>query len=221
MPKPLLVFDMDGVLAEVTESYRETITQTVRHFTGVNVSNTRIQEYKDQGGWNNDWELSHRLCRDLGVEVPYEDVIAQFNSIFLGNNYDGLILREQWVPRNGLLERLSANYALAIFTGRPLDDLSHTLRRFAPAIGFAPVITMESVTRHKPDPQGLHMIMEQRPGAAITYVGDTVDDARAAAAAGVPFIGISPKPATAARLREEGAIAVIGDINAIEGVLPA
>ena len=29
-----LVFDMDGVLAEVTESYRETIVQTVQHFTG-------------------------------------------------------------------------------------------------------------------------------------------------------------------------------------------
>lgn len=217
----LLVFDMDGVLAEVTESYRETITQTVRHFTGADVPNTRIQEYKDQGGWNNDWELSHRLCLDLGVDVPYPDVIARFNAIFLGANYDGLILREEWMPKNGLLERLAASHGLAIFTGRPLDDLSHTLRRFASGIRFSPVITMESVTRHKPDPQGLHLIMEQCPGAAITYVGDTVDDARAAAAAHVPFIGVSPKPATAARLRGEGAIAVIDDINAIEGVLPA
>ncbi len=219
--KPLLVFDVDGVLAEVTESYRETITQTVRHFTGATVLNARIQEYKDQGGWNNDWELSHRLCRDLGVEVPYPEVIARFNDIFLGANYDGLILREQWVPRNGLLERLAASYGLAIFTGRPLDDLSHTLRRFAPAIAFAPVIAMESVTRHKPDPQGLHLIMEQCPGAAVIYVGDTVDDARAASTARVRFIGVSPKPATAALLRAEGAAALIGDINEIEGVLPA
>jgi HAD superfamily hydrolase (TIGR01548 family) len=219
--KPLLVFDMDGVLAEVTESYRETITQTVRHFTGATVENSSIQAYKDRGGWNNDWALSHRLCQDLGVEVPYADVIARFNAIFLGPNYDGLILREQWMPAPGLLERLAARFSLAIFTGRPLDDLSHTLRRFASGIAFSPVITMESVTRQKPDPQGLHLIMEQCPGAALTYVGDTVDDARAAAAASVPFIGVSPKPATAARLREEGALAVIADINAIEGVLPA
>jgi HAD superfamily phosphatase len=33
--KPLLVFDMDGVLVDVTESYRETIAQTVERFTGV------------------------------------------------------------------------------------------------------------------------------------------------------------------------------------------
>ncbi len=30
----MLVFDMDGVLVDVTESYRETIVKTVEHFTG-------------------------------------------------------------------------------------------------------------------------------------------------------------------------------------------
>ena len=35
MNQPLIVFDMDGVLVDVTESYRESIAQTVKHFTGV------------------------------------------------------------------------------------------------------------------------------------------------------------------------------------------
>jgi HAD superfamily hydrolase (TIGR01548 family) len=219
--KTILVFDMDGVLAEVTDSYRETITQTVRHFTGVTVPNSRIQEYKDSGGWNNDWALSQRLCQDLGCDVPYESVIGRFNSIFFGENYDGLILHERWTPQPGLLERLLLNYGLAIFTGRPIEDLTHTVGRFASSIPFSPIITMESVARPKPDPQGLQIIMQQHPGAPLIYLGDTVDDARASAAAGVPFIGISEKPATAARLRQEGAIAVIADINLLEGVLPA
>ena len=30
----MLVFDMDGVLVDVTESYRETVVKTVEHFTG-------------------------------------------------------------------------------------------------------------------------------------------------------------------------------------------
>ena len=34
----VIVFDMDGVLAEVTESYRESIVQTVRYFTGQTVT---------------------------------------------------------------------------------------------------------------------------------------------------------------------------------------
>ena len=34
MKTPVLVFDMDGVLVDVTDSYREAIAQTVEHFTG-------------------------------------------------------------------------------------------------------------------------------------------------------------------------------------------
>ncbi len=34
MRPTVLVFDMDGVLVDVTESYRETIQRTVEHFTG-------------------------------------------------------------------------------------------------------------------------------------------------------------------------------------------
>ena len=34
MSRTILVFDMDGVLVDVSESYRETIARTVEHFTG-------------------------------------------------------------------------------------------------------------------------------------------------------------------------------------------
>ncbi|WP_228486646.1 HAD-IA family hydrolase [Paludibaculum fermentans] len=225
MKDSLLVFDMDGVLAEVGDSYRETIVQTVAHFTGQQVARERIQDYKNQGGWNNDWALSQRLCQDLGVDVPYEEVIERFNLIFLGDDFNGLILKEQWVPRNGLLERLSERYDLSIFTGRPLKDAAHTLRRFASGIVFSPMITMESVTEHKPAPQGLHLIRAERPDAKMFYVGDTVDDARSARAAGVPFIGIAapanPRHAELVDvLKSEAAIAVLDDINQLEGVLP-
>ncbi len=38
MARQLIVFDMDGVLVDVTESYRETIVRTVEHFTGRTIS---------------------------------------------------------------------------------------------------------------------------------------------------------------------------------------
>src|SRR5215472_8660050 len=97
MVKQLLVFDMDGVLVDVSESYRETIVRTVEHFTGERISRALIQEYKNAGGWNNDWALSRKICSDLGVEVPYADVVDYFNDLFLGQgNDDGLIHRERW-----------------------------------------------------------------------------------------------------------------------------
>jgi HAD superfamily phosphatase len=223
--KPFIVFDMDGVLAEVTESYRETIIQTVRHFTGRTIQPGLIQQYKNMGGWNNDWMLSQRICADLGAPVEYAAVIAQFNHLFLGDNFDGLITREVWVPQSGLLERLASRFDLAIFTGRPLEDAGITLRRNASSITFDPMITMESVSEPKPSPQGLKMIREMRPGAPLYYVGDTVDDARSSRAAAVPFIGIAARAnplhhELTELLTSEGAIAVLDNVNELEGVLP-
>ena len=63
-------FDMDGVLVDVTESYRETIAQTVEHFTGTTCSRELIQDYKNQGGWNNDWKLSHHIVTRAGHRRP-------------------------------------------------------------------------------------------------------------------------------------------------------
>src|SRR5579872_1743911 len=81
MNKPLLVFDMDGVLVDVTESYRETIQRTVEHFSSRRITRPEIQDWKNRGGWNDDWALSHALIREAGVEVEYESVVDYFNSI--------------------------------------------------------------------------------------------------------------------------------------------
>lgn len=226
MTQHMIVFDMDGVLAEVSESYRESIVRTVRHFTGCEVSRERIQDYKNQGGWNNDWVLAQRLCQDLGVEVAYAKIVDYFWAIFFGNQGDGLIRREKWIPADGLLERLSATHSLAIYTGRIQAEVGVTLKRFADSIDFAAIITSDEVANGKPAPDGLELIQKRFPAARLLYVGDTVDDARCARSAGVPFIGIaaSDNPLheeLAALLRAEGALAVIEDVNQMEGVLPA
>src|ERR1043166_1060711 len=108
----IIVFDMDGVLTEVSESYREAIVQTVARLTGHQITRDLIQQYKNQGGWNNDWALSHKIAADLGVHVDYSDVVDQFNKIFLGSNRDGLIQRERWFPQPGLLERLMERFGI-------------------------------------------------------------------------------------------------------------
>jgi HAD superfamily phosphatase len=220
----LIVFDMDGVLAEVTESYREAIVQTVEHFTGKHIARDLIQDYKNQGGWNNDWALSQKIAADLGVEIPYNVVIDYFNEIFIGKNGDGLIQREQWFPQPGLLERLRQRFALAIFTGRLQYEAEITLKRFAPDCPFDPLLCAEHVTKSKPAPDGLLAIQRLNPGRKLWYVGDTVDDARSARAAGVPFIGIaahnhSRRDEILRLFREEQAVAVLENVNEIEGAL--
>lgn len=226
----LIVFDMDGVLVEVSESYRETIVRTVEHFTGKRITRELVQEYKNAGGWNNDWALSRKIAADLGVDVPYDTVVEYFNSIFFGNVTDGipdgLMARERWIAAPGLLESLAASYEFSIFTGRLREEAMMTLRRFANGLRFDPLIGAGDVTRGKPDPEGLEKIRALRPGAELVYIGDTVDDARSSKAAGVPFIGIAapgvPQRERLVELLEaESPLAILNDINELPKVLKA
>jgi HAD superfamily phosphatase len=220
MSQPILIFDMDGVLVDVTESYRETIAATVEHYTGGRPTPEQIQQFKNRGGFNDDWMLSHYIITGVGFDVPFEEMKAYFQEIFLG----GLILREKWIAQPGVLEKLSEQFRLAVFTGRPREEADLTLRRFAPDLTFDPIVAMEDVANKKPAPDGLLRIAEANPGAELIYVGDSIDDARSARAARVPFIGIAA-PANPTYLdlvflfQAEHAHAIVDDINYLHEVL--
>jgi HAD superfamily hydrolase (TIGR01548 family) len=222
--KTAIVFDMDGVLVDPERSYRQTVVETVAHFEGAaapRITLGEIEDYKNQGGYNNDWLLSQRILADRGVKVEYGTVIDQFNRIFFGSNHDGLIMHEQWLVADGLLERLSARHQLAVFTGRLDFEAALTLSRFAPGIAFVPRVCSDHVENPKPAPDGLFAIQKVLPGTRLIYIGDTVDDARPSRLAGVPFIGVAKhnhqRRAELIRLfEEEGAAAVIENVNEIE-----
>jgi HAD superfamily phosphatase len=212
----MLVFDMDGVLVEVGESYRETVVLTVKHFTQQTITRDAIQEYKNQGGWNNDWSLSQKICRDFGFEIPYATIVEYFNHLFLDQ---GMIHRERWIPRAGLLDRLAEKFEFAIFTGRTTQEAEITLEREGLRDRFL-LVTANDVEREKPAPDGLLKIAAMHPSKKLLYIGDTVDDARCAKAAYIPFIGVaarhSPRRDDLVKLLNmEGAIQVIEDINEI------
>jgi len=221
---PLIVFDMDGVLTEVSESYREAIVQTVEHFTKQRITRDLIQDYKNRGGWNNDWSLSKQIAADLGIQVDYGSVVDYFNEIFIGKNGDGLIQRELWFPQVGLLERLMERGGLAIFTGRLRYEADISLARFGAKLRFDPIICADNVASGKPAPDGLLSIQRMKPGRKLVFVGDTIDDARASSAAKVPFIGIIAKGHTRREeltrlFEQERAIAILENINEIETAL--
>ena len=222
--REMIVFDMDGVLVDVTESYRETIVQTVKHFCGRTIERAEIQDYKNLGGWNNDWALSQRILADFGMDVPYETVVEEFQKIFFGpNGNDGLMQREVWIDTTGSLQRLAQRFDFSVFTGRLRDEARITLDRFADGLHFTPVVGDDDVTAGKPDPEGLLQIVESNPDRKHWYIGDTVDDARSARAAGVPFIGVGHRrdeghALTVGLMEAEGAIAIIESINELERV---
>ncbi len=208
--RPLIMFDMDGVLVEVTASYRETIRQTVEHFTGKPVTYDDIQAYKNAGGWNNDWKLSQKMAADLGVEVPYSTVVDYFQQLFIGDGSNGLIHREKWIAQPGALERLGQQFDFGVYTGRDRFEAMLTLNRSAGAVRFDPILTADDVVHGKPHPEGLHKVQSMYPGREFYYIGDTVDDARCSRAAGVPFLGVVSQ---AHSTRET----LLGAFSALEG----
>jgi HAD superfamily phosphatase len=149
---------------------------------------------------------------------------AYFQEQFLGTNgTGGLILREKWIARSGVLEKLAEQFRLAIFTGRPREEADITLKRFAPNLAFEPIVAMEDVVQKKPAPDGLLSIAAAHPDSKLIYVGDSIDDARSARAAKIPFVGIAA-PSNSAYLdlvflfQEEHAHAIVDDINYLEEV---
>lgn len=198
-----VLLDMDGVLVDVRGSYRRAIAETVAHFTGRGPTPEQIQAKKDAGGFNNDWVLSEALVREAGVpagEAPFEAIKARFNAIYQGSHveggpFDGLIATEPAAIATGTLEELARSYRLGLVTGRPEADAQWTLDRFGWA-GLVPVVVGmdRQAGREKPDPHGLELALEalgvEAPDAV--YAGDTVDDMRAARAAGCSAVGVVP-----------------------------
>ena len=221
----LLILDMDGVLVDVRESYREAVIECVRALTGAEITHEEIQRLKNRGNSNNDWDLTLELACERGCGASREEVIRVFQKIYLGENCQGLISRERWLPQEGALERLAARFRLALFTGRERWEAAYTLSKFAPRIEFDPIVGMEDVQREKPDPEGLLHIVQAVAPAEVYYVGDVMDDCRAARAAGIPFVGVIGsgallREAVGEMFRKQGACAVIRDINELEQALP-
>jgi phosphoglycolate phosphatase-like HAD superfamily hydrolase len=80
---------------------------------------------------------------------------------------------------------------------------------------------MDDVKKGKPDPEGLHLLLNGASPRDAVYLGDNIDDALAAKRARVPFLGVLPQGSEAhrlraAKLRELGALAVINSVRDLE-----
>ncbi len=222
--KDTLVFDMDGVLVDVSNSYMEAIKYTYNYFTGKTVSDEDIQNAKAIGGLNNDWDLTQYLIGLSGFKFPYEDIVKVFQKQYWDNG-DGSINNEVLLIDKNLLEELSKNYNMAIFTGRPQREAFYTLDKFDIKKYFQKIITMDDLPsdRQKPHTLGLHLIKESFFTDKLVYMGDTVDDARCAGSFGAIGVGVLPPSNKTEELKELlikcGDKAVVENINDIKNIL--
>jgi len=210
----ILIFDVDGVLVDVRGSFHKSTLDTVQHYTGKCFRPAEILRWKNQSGYNDDWKLTTDWICSLGVPVEYAGVKQQFQKFYWGANGRGNVALEKWLVTPATLRRMARRAELAVFTGRTRHELAHTFERANAARHFKSIITLDDVARAKPAPEGLLKILAGRDPASALYLGDNVDDALAAKAARVPFVGVLPRGSAARRilgskLRELGARTIL------------
>lgn len=195
----IAVFDIDGVIRDVTNSYRRALADTVEHFTNnkYRPSMEDIDNLKAEGIWNNDWlgsqELIYRYFEQEGksreeIKLNYEAIVDFFQRKYRGENleqpetWEGYISQEPLLVNREYFERLSENQLYwGFFSGATTGSARYILER---RLGLEnPVLVAMDDAPSKPDPTGLFLtvnLLQERfsldDSLPVIYLGDTVAD---------------------------------------------
>lgn len=214
-----VLFDLDGTLVDESVSYREAIRSTAEILLGEPVTVEEALAIKRCPGLNNDWDATWALVAQRRGGLPvapteeqrsspdYQSLRNIFQTYYLGSAgwqelsgetppfewNEPLISRETPLVSRETLEGLRL-FARGIATSRPRAEALIALHQHALEEYFPPaaLIAREDAPREKPDPAPLLELVARVDCRQPVYVGDTVNDALAAEAAGMPFIAVGP-----------------------------
>lgn len=188
----IVIFDIDGVIRDVGNSYRRAIADTVEHFTEGAWRPTLddIDVLKSEGIWNNDWkvsqELIYRYFENLGkarskITVTYPEIVDFFQGRYRGKNpedFDGYITQEPLLVSVDYLQHLSDRaIGWGFFSGATRGSAEYVLKR---RLGLSdPVLVAMEDAPGKPNPTGLFAAIAEidfNSNCPVFYLGDTVAD---------------------------------------------
>jgi histidinol-phosphate aminotransferase len=206
--KPEIIgFDMDGVLIDTSDSYDKCIMETVKYFTKKSITASNISNLRSKGGFNNDWDLSQGLIKQLGFGVELIIIIDKFQDYYqvYKNNEVNLLTDKSLINKA---------YTTAIITGRPKAEAHAGVKQ----LGITPdyIISADDVSQQKPSPEGIDWLKNKVGKSHMWFCGDTVDDMQAGVAADCLCVGIG---ADRDNLYKAGADIVLENINQLEELL--
>ncbi len=169
------VFDVDGVIVDVRESYHYAIKETAEYFLGREVSLSAVKEIKFSKAINNDWDATYEVIKEFGGSADYEVLVEKFTEI-----YERLKHKEKQLLSREFFESVKeSGVPLGIVTGRPKGDLEFVLERFNLKDIFEVTVDEDDVldkNLRKPHPFPLHLCMEMLGANEGVYIGDNRAD---------------------------------------------
>ncbi|MCX8164661.1 MAG: HAD family hydrolase [Aquificaceae bacterium] len=170
-----IIFDVDGVIVDVSLSYHYAIKHTAEYFLKREVDIEDVRRIKFLRGINNDWLATLEVIKEFGKEESMEDIIKVFNEF-----YHSLRDREVLMLDKEFFESLRAlGYPLGIVTGRPKSDLLYLFERHGLTPYFDAVVDEDTIPQEdlrKPHPYALHLCVETLELDSGVYVGDSLAD---------------------------------------------
>jgi len=192
----LILFDIDGVIRSVENSYRLSLKKTVYKFSGWEPSYLDIDNAKNEGIWNNDWDLSLELIRrfikkeNLNLAIPpREEIVKCFEKFYFGGNpnkdskyWSGFIKNEELLVDKKFFDLLESNGIIWGFVSGAESASAKFVLEKRLKLKSPPLISMGDAP-DKPDPKGFinlsKRLLEDKLGISnipIAYVGDTIAD---------------------------------------------
>jgi len=186
--KRVLLFDMDDTLVDTSQSFDVTIAQLVERHSGQSLFEDELSKLRAKGGFNDDWEATVELLRQRGITKTYGDIVGEAQALYLGIAMEV----ETWLVAPETLSELKKRYRLGVATGRcrvEYDPIWH--ERFEPLFDVVICQDDDPACAKKPSPELLQLALSALKAEGGLYIGNAVDDMKAAKAAGLTAIGVT------------------------------
>ena len=181
-----LLFDLDDTLVDTSESFDQVVCTLVEELSGKPLQREDLQSLRAEGGFNDDWDATKELLARRGVEKEVEEIAAQALPLYLKLAPE----TEELMVSLRLLETMKKRHRLFIVTGRVRAEFEPVWKdRLGPY--FTEIVCKDDrPLPPKPAPDQLRDVMQRHQIETAFYLGNSVDDMRAARAAGMTAIGV-------------------------------
>lgn len=211
-PIKLAVFDCDGTLVDSQHAISSCMSDAFRH---VGLTPPPIAHVRRVVGLPLAQAIEILVSND---NAPIRDMVTAYSQSWHRMRAGGTLDEPLFDGTVELLSSLkSADWTLGVATGKSMRGLRQTLEHHGLEGLFATLQTADTA-RGKPDPEMLHLAMEETAAdpSETVMIGDTTYDIEMAVAAGVRALGVAWGYHAPDDLMAAGAVTVFETVNELE-----